>query len=349
MNVRRLDRILVSAVAVIALGAGVSALGCARNVPKAGTGVTTMRIGTLPTEDALPLYVAAQAGSAGGSSPAASGTAATAGSIASKAGIDLQMITFPSARERDAALAAGKIDGFMGDVLAAAALSDKGTPVKIATIMLGADPSEGRFGIVVPKNSPITNVAQLRQVPIATSFNTITEYVIDKLLLAQGFDPAEIKKEDVSQIPVRMQLLLSGKIRAAALPDPLLAFAQSQGARLIIDDTQGHNISQTVLVFNAAFLSQHEAAVKAFLGVDAAAVKAIDADPQRFRQILVREAKLPAPIAASYKLNIYPAPQLPSAADVQPLLDWARAKQLIGPSVTVPKLLATDLYETTSP
>ena len=44
---------------------------------------------------------------------------------------------------------------FMGDIIAAANLSASGKGVKIATIMLGADQSQGRFGVVVPPKSTV--------------------------------------------------------------------------------------------------------------------------------------------------------------------------------------------------
>jgi NitT/TauT family transport system substrate-binding protein len=338
-GIRKSARVLAPiAVCVLALLAAASLTGCGGSAR-----ATTIRIGTLPTEDALPLYAALQI--AGPPSPFGT-TTSTVANLALSQGLDLQMTTFASAQERDAALVAGKIDGFMGDVLAAASLTDKGTPVKIVTIMLGATANQGRFGIVVPKNSPIKDASQLRGVPIATSSNTITEYVIDRLLQMQGFAPSEIKTVEVKQLPVRVQLLLAGQLKAAALPDPLLAFAQSQGARLLIDDTGNENLSQTVLVLRADFLKKNLDAAQRLIAVDAQAVKDINADPEKFRPLLIKEGKLPAAIAKSYKLNVYPDPQLPQAADVQPLLDWARAKGLVHFRVKYPDLVAPQLYQT---
>lgn len=303
----------------------------------AGSAKTTIRIGTLPTEDALPLWVAQlpQPITSGSSSAATS----SGPSLAEKAGIDLQIITFPSAQERDAALVAGKIDGFMGDIIAAANMLAKGTPVTIVTTMLGADPTQGRFGIVVPKTSPIRSVAQLKGVPIATSSNTITEYVIDRVLANAGFRAADIKTIEIKKIPLRMELLLAGKIQAAALPDPLLAFAQSQGARLIVDDTNSlpttggrvQNLSQTVLVMSSPFRAKNRAAMSELLAVLGEAVTKVNAAPETFRQLLVDKAKLPAPIAKTYKINVYPQPQAPTKEEVDAVLSWMLAKGLIPP------------------
>lgn len=315
--------IRVMLLAALALVAAVPPAGCAQ---PAAT-VPTVRIGILPTEDALPLFVAEQDG------------------LAKKAGVKIEIVNFQSAQERDAALVAGKIDGFMGDVLAAATLSDKGTPVKIVTVMLGSDPTEGRFGIVVPKGSKITQAMQLRGVPVAVSSNTITEYVVDSLLKAEGLADNEIKKVEVKKIPVRVQLLLAGQLKAAGLPDPLLAFTESKSAKLVIADTAGQNLSQTILAFSTPYAEKNGDALAKLIAADAQAVAAINADPEKYRQLLVDKAKLPPDIASTYKLNLYPEPQLPAKADVDRALAWTSAKGLTTPKTTYETLVAPSFTE----
>lgn len=313
--------VAVSAALLLVL-AGVLA-GCGE---KAAT-VPSVRIGILPTEDALPLFVAEQEG------------------FAKKAGVKIEIVNFQSAQERDAALVAGKIDGFMGDVLAAATLSDKGTPVKIVTVMLGADPTEGRFGIVVPQGSKITQPMQLRGVPVAVSSNTITEYVVDSLLKAEGLADNEVKKVEVKKIPVRVQLLLAGQLKAAGLPDPLLAFTESKGAKLVIADTSGQNLSQTILAFSAPYVEENGDALAKLIAADAQAVAAINADPEKYRKLLVDKAQLPPDIASTYRLNLYPEPQLPAKADVDRALSWTSAKGLTSPKTTYETLVAPSFTE----
>jgi ABC-type nitrate/sulfonate/bicarbonate transport system substrate-binding protein len=68
-------------------------------------------IGTLPTEDMLPLWVAEEEG------------------LFAEYGLDsVEIVTFQAAQERDAAFVAGEIDAFMGDIIAAAQLEAAGGP-----------------------------------------------------------------------------------------------------------------------------------------------------------------------------------------------------------------------------
>lgn len=283
--------------------------------------LTKVKIGTLPTEDTLPIHVAQQEG------------------LFKDAGLEVDVTVFKSAQERDAALQAGQIDGFMGDMVAAAALEQGGTPISIVSVLLGSEPSEGRFGILASPKSDIKSVDDLKGVPIAVSSNTIIEYVVDKMLKENGFSDADIKKIEIKAIPVRLEALMSGQAKAASLPDPLLAFAEKQGARLIIDDTKVSNLSQTILLFREDFIKKNEGAVKELLKVIDEGVKLINEDPDSYRELLVKEAKLPDPIAGTYKINTYPEVQVPAKTDVDRLLKWMVEKNVIKDGLTYKDLV----------
>jgi NitT/TauT family transport system substrate-binding protein len=220
----RTARTLTAALVVAALLV-LPIAGCSSPAGSTASSPARVRIGTLTTEDALPLWVAERDG------------------LFKKAGLQVEIVTFQSAQERDAALTADAIDGFMGDIIAASALRAGGVPVRITTIMLGATPAEGRFGIVAAPGSSITTLEQLAGVPVATSSGTIQEYVLDGLMGQAGIPLDQVQKEEVKKVPVRFELLMSGKLKAAALPEPLLSLAVKQGAVLVADDTVGANLS----------------------------------------------------------------------------------------------------------
>lgn len=282
-----------------------------------------IRIGVLPTEDSLPLWVAEQDGAF------------------KQAGLDVTLENFQSAQERDAALAAGGIDAFMGDIIAAAQLTAGGQPVKIATIMLGATPQQGRFGIVSAPGSGISTVKQLANVPIGTSSATIQEYVLDGLMTQGGVPADQIKKEEVKKVPVRFELLMAGKLKAAALPEPFLSLAVKQGATLVADDTKGQNLSQTVLAVSDKYLQEPagDKTVTELLNVWDAAVAKINANPSAYRGLLVEKARLPQPLAADYPVNQYPKAQLPTQAEVDAVLAWMKQKGYLKADVTYDNLV----------
>ncbi|MDO9108161.1 MAG: MetQ/NlpA family ABC transporter substrate-binding protein, partial [Coriobacteriia bacterium] len=198
--------------------------------------LSAIRIGVLPTEDSLPLWVADKEG------------------LFADAGLDVSFVNFQAAAERDAAFTAGEIDAFMGDIIAAALLEQGGSSVTIGTIMLGATPAEGRFGIAVPADSAYQGLGALAGVPVGTSSSTIQEYVLDGLMRQAGVPADKVATEEVKKVPVRFELLMAGKLKAAALPEPFLSLAEAQGAKIIATDTEGENLSQTILGFSDDYL-----------------------------------------------------------------------------------------------
>ncbi len=289
-----------------------------------GVEMRQVRIGTLPTEDALPLWVAQEEG------------------MFAEYGIDeIEIITFQAAQERDAAFAAGAIDAYMGDIIVAALMEAGGTPVTISTIMLGATPDEGRFGIVAAPESGYNDIAALAGVPIGTSTGTIQEYVVDGLMAEAGIASADVVKEEVNKVPVRFELLMNNQLGAAALPEPLLSLAEFQGATLLADDLGGANLSQTVLVFSDDFLVEDGGieTMDALLQVWDEAATLINGDPDVWRDTLVEQARLPEPIKDSYRVNAYPMHQAPAQSEVDAVLSWMEDLDLLSESVTYENLV----------
>jgi len=314
---------------VIALAAG-ALVGCAKKDEPAvsdGTSISAtpvpIRIGTLPTEDSLPLWVAEQQG------------------LFEKAGLSVEILIFQAAQARAAAFASGAIDAYMGDIIASAALEAGGSPVSMATVMLGATAKEGRFGIVAKPGSKAKTLADLAGVPVATSSATIQEYVLDGLMAAANVPADKVKKEVVAKVPVRFELLMNGKLEAAALPEPFLTLAVSQGAVLIADDTTGENLTQTVLGVSDKFLATPGGmlTVKELLGVWDESVDVINADPNSFRTLLVDKARLPEPLKDTYPVNAYPKAAPPTQAEVDAVLTWMKSKELLKADVTYADLV----------
>lgn len=121
----------------------------------------TLKIGLLPNEEVLPFYVAIEEG------------------LYQKHGVDVEVVHFQSAAERDAALQAGAVDGVEGDLLAVAMIRQGGTPVKAVSLAMGATPQEGRFALLAAPGT-ITDAEELNGKRLAISKNTIIEYTADQ-------------------------------------------------------------------------------------------------------------------------------------------------------------------------
>ena len=267
-------------------------------------------VGTLATEDILPLWVAQSE------------------NMFKDKGLDVQIVTFQSATELIAGVASGEVNLAMTDIMVTASMFASGINVQMQWVTLGTEADQGRFGIMVGPDSTVSKLEDLAGVPIGVGSNTILEYVMDKLMLDAGVPEDQIVVEELQKLPVRYQAMASGEVAAAALPGTLLALGEANGCKLIADDTKGSNLSQSVMIARTEILSDsaYTNAIEQLETVWDDAAKLIDADPEAYREVLVDNVNLNVEIADTYPISSYPMVQLPTAAMVEPVLEWMEQK-----------------------
>lgn len=313
--------------AFIFIAAVLLSAGCAQKAP-AKAEVKPLRIGMLPIEDNLPFYVAEK------------------DNLYTKNGIQVKLIPFDSARERDTAMQAGQIDGELADMVAVALLKKGGSDVKIASIGLGATPKEGRFVLLASPASTAKTVADLKNKPIAISENTIIEFMTDEIFKLNNIQAGEIKKISIPPIPVRLEALTHNKVDGAVLPDPLATLAAKQGAKVIFDDTNTNiNLSQTVILFSKKAVAENSPALKKLLKIYETAGKALTTNPEAYRSLAVEKARVPKPIAATYKLPTFSSLQLPPQDEFNRVMDWMVARKLLDKPFTYNELVDGSLIK----
>ena len=264
----------------------------------------------MATEDILPLWVAQTEG------------------LLQKHDLDVQIVPFQSATELISGVSSGEVDLAMTDIMVTASMVASGVDVQMQWVTLGVDASQGRFGIMAGPDSNIQKIEDLAGVPIGVGSNTILEYVMDKLLEGAGVPDDQIIVEELQKLPVRYQAMASGEVAAAALPGTLLALGEANGCKLIADDTQGQNLSQSVMIVQGELLSDKQAVrqIEALEDVWDEAAGLVNANPESYRAVLVANANLPEEIAETYPISTYPTVQLPTATMVEPVLEWMQKK-----------------------
>jgi NitT/TauT family transport system substrate-binding protein len=271
-------------------------------------------VGILPDVDSLPLMVAA-----------------AEGRFAAE-GVEVSLVPFKSALERDAALQSGAIDGAVADLLAAALQVQAGFDTRVASL------TDGRYGIVAAPGSGIASSKDLAGVPIGISTNTIIQYATESLLAGAGLPAASISVTAVPKIQIRMELLLSGQLKAACLPEPFLTVARAKGARMIAaSDDAG--LRAGVLLFSGKVLDARLAEVSAFYRAYWKAASAINANADSYRPFLVDKAGFPEEARTAFRFVRYEAPRLPTEADVAAVLAWMRAKGILSAAIAPSSLL----------
>lgn len=284
----------------------------------------SLKIGLLLIEDSVPFYIAEQQG------------------YFQHEQLEVELIPFLSALERDSALTAGALDGAISDPVGAILLDQGRDLLKITSLGLGKTPGEGVFAILAAPESGIEQINDLKGIDIAVSNGTIIEYVTDRLLEEQGFSAEEIRKIDVKKMPIRMQMLLSGAVKAATLPEPLASIAAGKGAKILISDGEAKtSLSQTVILFRSEVLKQRKDEIKALFRAYGRAVEAINSDPEKYRNLVVEKGRIPPFMAQTYPIATYPMPEPFSRSLFDPVADWLAAKQLVS-GIEYEVIVATD-------
>ena len=284
--------------------------------------VTPLTIGILPDVDSLPLVLAAEEG------------------LFEKAGLQVELVPFKSALERDTAIQTGRLDGGISDILAAAFAQNAGFAVKIVSH------TDGRYRLLAAPNGSIRHVSELEGKAIGLSPNTIIEYATDMMIRDQGVDPNNVDKMSILDIPLRLQLLLGGQLPAACLPDPLAALAISQGA-ISIADSEDMHLAPGVLVFSSQALETKSDAIKKVLSVYDIAAGLLNAHSHdlAFLEPLLDKAQFPTGVAQNMELPTYRPAALPSPEEVETVIDWLLEKGLVDGSITFADLTAQDLWK----
>ena len=91
------------------------------------------------------------------------------------------------------------------------------------------------FGIATAPGSGAMSPADLKGRQVAISRATIIEYLLDRIMAAEGFGPDHVAKLEIKKIPVRLQMLLADQVPAALLPEPLLTLAELLTLALDVD------------------------------------------------------------------------------------------------------------------
>jgi len=266
--------------------------------------------GILPVVDVLPLLVGQEKG------------------LFEKEGIDLELISFQSALERDAALQAGRLDGYFGDILNTVLLVQSGEQLKIIATAFHTHPQFRMFGIAAAPGSGIADPAGIRGKDVAISSATIIEYLLDQLLGTRNMSPRDVTKLEIKKIPIRLQMLLSGQVAAALLPEPLLTLAETHGASIVLDDRQ-LDTALTVLAVNLKNRPALTALIPGFLNAYNAAVDLINEDPSAFKELLITKTQFPMAVKDKYRIPVFPARAVPAEADVLAVQEWLMDNGLI--------------------
>lgn len=269
-----------------------------------------IRFGVLPVLDTLPLQVADQEG------------------LFAAHGLDVELVRFTSALERDTAMQAGQLDGYFGDLVATHLLIDRGVPMYIALTSWRTVPGYPMFGIAVTPKKEGHSLARLRGGNLGLSKSTIMEFLADRMERRLGVDAAYFPRMEVKKMPIRFQMLMAGQLDMALLPEPLLSLARLNGGG-VLATADGLDLPLTVLCLHRRYFDGDAGAYKAFVAAYREAVAHLAADPEKYRPLMAETCRIPKPLVGRFPVYPYPAPALPAPAELADVQDWMIGRGLL--------------------
>ena len=279
-----------------------SIVGCMGKKSQSSKEVMSLRLGAMSSVDYVPFAIAEHMG------------------INDSLGLDVELIKFFSANDRDAAFRTGSIDGTVIDFTGAALQHAGGVP--LALVMK----HDGVFELM---GKGFDTLEGLKGKRIGISRNTVIEYATDRILTEAGLSESDITKIEINKIPLRMEMLLAGEIDASVFPDPFALISKGKGATALIS-TKSMGFSVTGTIFTVEAIKTKAEAIRTLLHGYNLAVDYLHSHPRsEWIHVLVEDAGFPREVAEQVILPEYTPARLPDNRDIEATITWLKAKGLV--------------------
>ncbi|MDR1309830.1 MAG: ABC transporter substrate-binding protein [Deltaproteobacteria bacterium] len=274
---------------------------------------TAVRIGTLPIADSVALHVAQRQG------------------YFRARGLEVELIPFQSAMEKDAAALAGSIDGHFCEIGSVIVQRSLGLPFQVVAASSHTDKARRNFGLVTRPGSQAKTLDDLRGASLAIARFYIVDFLTDAFLLSRNLPLDFFDRRDIKKIPVRYQMLVSGQIEAALFPEPLLSMAEREGGTVVMDDT-GLDMPLAVIALRTTLGAE---AIEATREALAQAVAWINQNPQPARDLMAELRLIPPALGRDIVLPEFNPRLIPWALPSEDLfdsyVDWLARSQALAP------------------
>lgn len=265
-------------------------LSCSKNdkTESAEKQVENLIIGLMPAVDTAPIFLAKDKG------------------YFTDENLELDIIVFTNAQDRQSALQSGEIDGAMTDLVAAAVNIAGGFPIK-ATML-----TDGMFPILLQPGSGEKEVVKIGLMEISVS-----NFLVDHWLS----DDYKLEKVFINSIPARLEAVVSNQLDMGLFPEPIASVGLLRGLeKKIYPSVDGY--CPDAMVFTESALKK-ETALKAFHSAYNRAVIDINTDANEARNSIMKNiSNLSPELKDLFELPVYHQARLPDEAFLMKIIEW---------------------------
>jgi NitT/TauT family transport system substrate-binding protein len=170
-----------------------------------------LKVAVLPTMDCLPLYVAYERG------------------FFNDQDVDVRLKYFTAQMDCDTAVAYGRVEGLVSDLVRTERLQKLGTPLCYVAA------TNAYWQLITNRNARIRELKQLDDKMVA-----MTRYSATDLLTSVAVDSAKLKTErvfriQINDVNIRLRMLIGNELDAMFLTEPHATQARQQKHRVLMD------------------------------------------------------------------------------------------------------------------
>ncbi len=259
-----------------------------------------------------------------------------------RAGLDVDIQTFPSGGAAAAALVGGAVDIAISDVLTMAAAHSRGVPITYlapATVYTRAFPA---YELLVAIDSPIRVARDFNGKTVAVNaLKNILQVPTQAWIDNNGGDAKSVKFVEVP-FPTMAPAILDGRIDAASISEPFITNALDTGKFRKISVAE-KNVALDFMFSGWAtttdYATKHPDVIKKFVAVMLESARWGNTNRAQSAQILVGVNKMPAEVANKMERSYYG--ERLEASLIQPVINAAAKYGAIDKSFPASEIISS--------
>lgn len=253
-----------------------------------------LSIGLMPAVDSAPILLAQENG------------------YFEELGLELEATIYTNANERQSALQAGELDGTMTDLIAYVNNQHNGFDTKIVTS------TDGSFAFLAGSDFEPEGEKQVGTMEVSVA-NYLTDHYV-----ATEYD---IEKVFIAEIPARLEMLNTGQLDIAFIPEPVASLGQLSGLDKLISITDDDGFMPEAMVFTPEAISEKSQAINLFIEGYNKAVEEIENDDSSARDVLIKEIELNPEIKDTIDFPQFHQARVPTEEYLNKIIDWVAQAQ----------------------
>ncbi|WP_460054970.1 ABC transporter substrate-binding protein [Spirochaeta dissipatitropha] len=261
---------------------------------------TSLKLGMMPAVDIAPFYHAQDSG------------------IFESLGLEVELVLFTNAQNRQTALQTNQIDGAMTDLVALVTHAAGDFP------LTGVLATEGIFPMLTAVADRFSSTeSDDYQFPpkIGLMEISVVNYVAEQYM-RQLFEIANYENIYITEIPARLEAVRNKQIDAGIFPEPVASIGEMTGlTKIVHSDIPAETLD--IIAFTDKAIKEKRAAIHLLVQAYTQASNELNSDTDLTREVLLRHIpNLPRPAAELVTLPVYRPAHLQADHFIQEIIDW---------------------------